>query len=121
MSNFVDIFRITGITRQMSNKKFYFDQAVAQDCGLKEAVLYEYIRFWCEKNKKAGRSYNDGHHWTYGSANTLADQFPFFTPKQIWLGVRSLEKNGYIITGRFNKKNYDRTKWYRISDKKLVP
>jgi len=105
----------------MSSKKFYFDQAVAQDCGLKEAVLYEYIRFWCEKNKKAGRNYNDGHHWTYGSANTLADQFPFFTPKQIWLGVRSLEKNGYIVTGRFNKKNYDRTKWYRISDKKLVP
>jgi len=32
-----------------------------------------------------------------------------------------LEKNGYIVTGRFNKKNYDRTKWYRISDKKLVP
>ena len=83
MSNFVDIFRITGITRQMSNKKFYFDQAVAQDCGLKEAVLYEYIRFWCEKNKKAGRNYNDGHHWTYGSANTLADQFPFFTPKRL--------------------------------------
>lgn len=105
----------------MSSKKFYFDPGVAQDCGLKEAVLYEYIRFWCEKNKKAGRNNIDGHHWTYGSANTLADQFPFFTPKQIWLGVRSLEKNGYIVTGRFNKKNYDRTKWYRISEKKLVP
>ena len=105
----------------MCGKKYFFDQAVARVCGLKEAVLYEYIRFWCEKNESAGRNYKEGHYWTYGSAKTLADQLPFLTPKQIWLGLRSLEKQGYIATGRFNKKNYDRTLWYRTTNKKPVP
>jgi hypothetical protein len=100
----------------VNQKRYYFDPVMAERYGLREAVLYEYINFWCKKNEKSGRNYEAGYHWTYGSSTELSKRMPFLTPKQVWLAVKSLEKQGGIVIGRFNKLKYDRTAWYRIKN-----
>jgi hypothetical protein len=103
------------IYKNMQNKKCHFDPEIATKYGLREAVLYEYIRFWCAKNANAGRNQRENYYWTYGSSTELSKKIPFLTPKQIWLSLKSLERQGAIVIGRFNVKNYDRTAWYRIN------
>ena len=98
----------------MRQKKFYFDASLAVEHGMREAVIYEYIGFWCDKNSKTGHNKRDGHYWTYGSSRELSKAIPFLTPKQIWLGIKSLQRQDLIVIGRFNQKKYDRTAWYRI-------
>ena len=101
----------------MSNR-FFFDPDIAKRVGIREAVVYEYIRFWCEKNRRSNRNLHDGYHWTYGSASKISESMPFISKKQIWLSIKNLHKADLIDIGRYNKKNYDRTAWYRIKEKK---
>ena len=83
----------------MRQKKFYFDASLAVEHGMREAVIYEYIRFWCDKNSKTGHNKRDGHYWTYGSSRELSKAIPFLTPKQIWLGIKSLQRQDLIVIG----------------------
>jgi DNA-binding HxlR family transcriptional regulator len=41
-------------------------------------------------------------------------QFPFWSQKTLSRTISSLEKQGLVISGNYNQKGYDRTKWYTI-------
>ena len=100
----------------MSNRKIHFGERYAIKYGIREAILLEYIIFWWLKNRENDKNKKDGHYWTYGSASVISKALPFITGKQVWITMKSLEKQGAIVVGSYNKKNYDRTKWYRPCD-----
>lgn len=77
----------------------------------KAAILYN-IKFWLEHNRANNTNFHDGHWWTYNSADAFEKLFPYMNAKKIARLLRELEKDGEILVGNFNKKGYDRTKWY---------
>lgn len=93
-----------------------FDVNIAKKLGLEEAIILNNLCFWIQKNKANNTHFYDGKHWTYNSVKAFNEMFPYWTPRQIDRILKSLEAQGAIFTGNYNKSNYDRTKWYAVSD-----
>lgn len=89
-----------------------FDIDIAMKVGVECAVLYKNISYWTEINKSNKNNYFDGRYWTYNSARAFSELFPFWTARKITRMLITLEESGLILSGEFNKKKYDRTRWY---------
>jgi len=101
-------------------KKYYFSEIVAKDTGVEEAIMLSNLYFWVQKNEENQHNEMDGKYWTYNTVREFVEQYPFWTSNQIRRILDNLEDKRYIETGSFNKKGYDKTKWYTITDKTLV-
>lgn len=89
-----------------------FNVQDAIDHGVEKAVILYHIRFWLEHNRANNTNFNDGNWWTYNSAEAFATLLPYLKSSKIARLLRELEKDGIILVGNYNKKGYDRTKWY---------
>jgi hypothetical protein len=98
-----------------------FDARMAKEIGLNESIVLSQLCYWISLNKKAGRNFIDGKYWTYNTFEQWHEQFPWWSVPTIKRIFASLEKGGYIITGRYNEKNYDQTRWYTVVPEKLLP
>lgn len=94
-----------------------FDIEIAQDYGIETAIILKHLYFWIEKNKANDDNYFEGKYWTYNSVKAFSDLFPYMTEKKIRSTLMKMEEQGLLITGNFNKSQYDRTKWYALTDK----
>lgn len=92
------------------NYSFNTDHAVKY--GLDEAVMLHNLLFWLAKNKANDSHIHDGKVWTFNSASAFAKLFPFWNPRKIARILLSLESQGAIESGCYNKAGYDKTKWY---------
>lgn len=95
----------------------HFDIEIAEKYGLNEAIILNNIRFWVLHNEANGTNFHDGRFWTYNSQKAFEKLFPYMKPFTVRTALKSLEDNGLIITGNYNKSSYDRTKWYTLFDK----
>lgn len=94
---------------------FNVDDAVEH--GMEKAVLMQNMRFWLDKNKANGTNLHDGYYWTYNSAEAFFKLFPYFkSAKVIQRLLKSMVEDGLLLTGNYNKKGYDRTKWYSMPE-----
>lgn len=94
-----------------------FDVDIAKRYGILEAILLNYFDFWIAKNEANGTNHYDGYYWTYNSISALVKLFPYTTKNKICNALNHLENEGLIATSNYNKSSYDRTKWYRLTDK----
>ena len=94
-----------------------FDIEVAKEYGVNCAIILKNIYYWVEKNRANDKHFYDGSYWTYNSIKAFNELFPYLSEKQIRSALEKLENEGLILTGNYNKKPYDRTKWYAISEK----
>lgn len=101
-------------------KVHLFNVEEAKKYGVEKAVIIYNLRFWLEKNKANGSNEHDGYYWTYNSAEAFSDLFPYFTQSKIGRMLRQLEDDGVIISGCYNNKGYDRTKWYSMPEFKVA-
>jgi len=99
---------------------YQFDYDCAVEMGVEKAVLLTHLMFWIQKNKANERNFFDGRYWTYNSANAFCDLFEFWSKAKTARILRSLEEDGWIISGNYNSSKYDRTKWYALSDKCML-
>jgi len=97
-----------------------FDTDVAKEFGIEEAIILQNMLFWTEKNIANQRHFYEGKYWTYNSVRAFSELFPYMTDAKIRRTLKKLEDAGMIITGRFNKVNYDRTLWYSLTEKAFV-
>lgn len=100
---------------------YNFDVGHAEKYGLHEAIILNNLIFWIRKNIANNNNYFDGNYWTYNSIRAFKVLFPFFSEKQIRTALNNLIEKGVIITGNYNKIGYDRTLWYAIIDKSILP
>lgn len=88
--------------------------------GIDEALVLQQVHYWVITNQRAQRNEREGYFWTYNTFKAWADQFSNLwsqsTLKRIFT---RLEKRGLLISGRYNKSNIDRTKWYRVNYEEL--
>lgn len=97
-----------------------FKVGAAQKVGVNAAVLLDGIVGWVRHNAANGSNYNDGYYWTYNSVRAWAELYPYMTEKQVRTALKKLEDAGYVISGSYNKKGFDKTKWYAVTDRCLV-
>lgn len=98
---------------------YIFSKELAIEIGVEAAIILENIHYWIDHNAKNDKHVYDGHVWTYNSIAAFREQFPFWSENTIRRKLDFLEKEGYIITGNYNKSRYDRTKWYALTDKSI--
>lgn len=96
---------------------YTFNSEVAKIIGVDGAVMLQNIQYWIAKNKANNKHFYDDNYWTYNSVKAFECLFPFWSNKQITRILKKLVDDGYLITGNYNKQNYDRTKWYAITQK----
>src|SRR5690606_9216367 len=82
------------------------------------AVFLDYVAHWLHLNScnKQPRNFHEGRYWTYNTHEALHSIFPGWPPETIRNIVRKCVKKGLLMVGNFNKKKYDRTNWYSLSD-----
>lgn len=83
--------------------------------GLKEAIVLQQFHYWLQRS---GNN-RDGYKWIYNSYDEWHKQFPFFSKVTLRRTINSLEKQGYLISGNYNKAGFDKTKWYRIDYQRM--
>ena len=88
------------------------------DFGLDSAVFLDYVAHWLHLNSsnKQPRNFHDGRYWTYNTLDTLHSIFPGWPKETIRNIIRKCVKNGLLMVSNYNKKKYDRTNWYSLSD-----
>lgn len=100
-------------------KEHHFEIEDAVKYGVEKAVLLYNIRYWVEKNKANDRNKhkhedNKIYYWTFNSGSAFAKLFPYMNERSIRRWLQEMEDEGIIISGKFNKHNYDQTKWYSL-------
>ena len=94
-----------------------FDVDVALIVGIKAAILFQNIAFWCEHSEANGTNYHNGKYWTYASNKALQKLFPYLSERQIRDALKSLFDARLIEKGNYNKMPFDRTIWYSLTEK----
>lgn len=98
-------------------KTYVFQKEIADKIGLESAVIIQNIYYWVRKNADNNLNFVDNHYWTYNSVRAFTKQLSFLSEKVIRNRLNTLEKEGYILSGNYNKSSYDRTKWYTLTSK----
>ncbi|MCT3578502.1 replication protein [Levilactobacillus brevis] len=89
--------------------------SLAVRVGLKEAIVLQQFHYWLQRSSNN----RDGYKWVYNSYDEWHKQFPFFSKVTLRRTINSLEKQGYLVSGNYNKAGFDKTKWYRIDYQRM--
>ena len=84
--------------------------SLARELGLNEAIMLQQIHYWL---LKSGNEF-EGAKWFYKTLEEWQTEFPFWSAMTIRRTLGSLEKQKIIKIGNYNKKKFDKTKWYTI-------
>ena len=89
-----------------------FDAHYAESYGVNEAIVLHHIMYHVWRNAQEGRHRIKNRTWMYASAENFRVRFPHWSGEKIRRILNSLVRQGAVKSDRFNKKSYDRTKWY---------
>lgn len=91
---------------------------VTRLCGGNASVIFYHIAHWVLRNHDQDKNCRDGKYWMYTSVKQLAKEpFGYMTENQIRYALKKLRDAGLILTGNYNRTQYDRTLWYTLSPK----
>lgn len=82
-------------------------------------VFIENLAYWIRKNHANQKHYHEGRYWSYNSYPAFSKLYPFWSQQTIRRIIKRAVKQGLLIIGNFNKKKYDNTNWYTLTDKAL--
>jgi hypothetical protein len=90
-----------------------FSRKLAKEHGDTEALLLSYIGYKISRSKQR----YDNRTWFFETLDELAQRYPYLSRSAIHNALTKLSSStGPLITGNYNKKGYDRTKWYAFRD-----
>jgi uncharacterized phage protein (TIGR02220 family) len=84
--------------------------SLAVKIGINEAIVLQQIHFWLSSSKHV----IEERKWIYNTYKDWQKQMPFWSESTIKRAIHSMEKQGYLISGNWNKTKMDNTKWYTI-------
>ncbi|MCM3768453.1 conserved phage C-terminal domain-containing protein [Neobacillus niacini] len=89
--------------------------SLAVKLGLNEAVILQQIHYWVH----ASRHVIEGRKWIFNTYKNWQEQLPFWSESTIKRTIHSLEKQGLLLSGNWNRSKMDKTKWYAIDYQQL--
>lgn len=84
--------------------------SLAREIGLNEAIMLQQMHYWLIKSSHEF----EGVKWFYKTLEDWQTEFPFWSAMTIRRTLTNLEKQKVLRIGNFNKKKFDKTKWYTI-------
>lgn len=96
-----------------------FNTDLAEKYGIEKALLLDHFCYWIAENERNEKNQIDGRTWVYNTSKALAEKFHYMSQRSIARYLEQLEKDGIILTGKFNTNHFDNTKWYALSDEYL--
>ena len=84
---------------------------LATKIGLNEAMFLQQLHYWIDRSKHD----MEGHRWIYNTIEDWCKQFPFWSRRTIARVISALERQGLVLTANYNRKGFDRTKWYTVN------
>jgi hypothetical protein len=102
----------------MSNNTF--NPIIAEKYGVYEAIIIEAFVFWTKTNAAKGSNFHEERYWCFGTPEYFRKFFTYLTQSQIKYSLKKLFSAGVLLKGNFNKKGYDKTNWYSLSDSILL-
>lgn len=97
----------------------HFNIEAAKEVGVNAATILNHIIWWCQKNAADGRNYHDGRVWTYNTAKSMTEIFPYLTENQVRTATKKLVDAGLVITGDYSENRYARPLYYSPTDRAL--
>jgi uncharacterized phage protein (TIGR02220 family) len=89
--------------------------SLAVKIGLNEAVILQQIHYWVH----GSRHVIEGRKWIFNTYKDWQEQLPFWSESTIKRSIHSLEKQGLLLSGNWNRSKMDKTKWYTIDYQQL--
>jgi hypothetical protein len=86
--------------------------------GLNESIILQQIHYWIVRANK-GQFQNSHTSWIYNTYEQWQKQFCFFSERTIRRAIKSLEKQGILLT-KSNKSSYVKVKYYTINYSKIA-
>ena len=99
-----------------------FNIEFASRYGIEESIIFGNIYHWCIHNKNNDNNLKKGkdgieRYYTFNSVSALQQEYRYISITKVYRVIEKLEDEGLIITGCFNKRVGDRTRWYAITEK----
>ncbi len=94
-----------------------FNVKIAMEVGALKAILLKNFMYWLNYNEIHRMNYRDGKYWTYATSEAYAEAHPYMPPSSIRRWLIELEKDGWLLSGNYNKFKIDKTKWYTYGPK----
>lgn len=85
--------------------------SLAKEVGLNESIMLQQMHYWLLKST---HEFNQ-EYWFYKTLEEWQLEFPFWSTMTIRRILGNLEKKKLVKVGNFNKKKFDKTKWYTIN------
>lgn len=102
----------------MSNHSF--NPLLAKKFGITEAVIINSLIFWTQTNAAKETNFHQDRYWCFGTPEYFTKFFIYLSARQIKYALSNLIKAGALLKNNFNKKGYDKTSWYSLSDELLT-
>jgi hypothetical protein len=83
-------------------------------------VFIENLAYWIRKNAANEKHFHEGRYWSYNSYPAFSKLYPFWSEQTIRRIIKRATAAGLLLIGNFNKKKYDNTNWYTLTDKALA-
>lgn len=97
----------------------HFEIHMAEKYGIEAAILIDNFIFWTRTNAAAQKNFHEERYWCFGSPEFFQKYFPYMTTRKVKTILQNCVKQGVLVQGNYNKKKYDRTNWYSLSDEVL--
>ena len=105
----------TGSVKLLDEYPIIILPSLAAKYGTNEAILLQQIHYWLLKSENVF----EGKKWFYMTLNDWTKQLYFMSDMTIRRTLTKLETLKLISVGNFNKKKYDKTKWYTLNYQKI--
>jgi hypothetical protein len=89
---------------------------LAASLGLAEAIVLQQLHYWLQK---PGVHRREGRPWVYNSYEEWRQQFPFWSVTTIKRIFSHLERQGIVMSQQYEKKAWERRKWYSLNYQRL--
>ncbi|SFA86379.1 MULTISPECIES: conserved phage C-terminal domain-containing protein [unclassified Bacillus (in: firmicutes)] len=99
----------------ISGKPLMVIPELAVKIGFNEALMLQQIHYWVSSSTHI----IEGKKWIYNTYKEWQNQLPFWSESTIMRTIRSLEKQGFLISANWNSSKMDKTKWYTINYQKV--
>lgn len=87
------------------------------------AIFVENLACWIKynatKDNPQDRNFHEGRYWSYDAVTDLVKYYGAWSTRQIRVIIDNCIKLDLIQISTFNKKRYDNTNWYTLTDKAL--
>jgi len=77
------------------------------------------MAFWIRSNVANRTNFHEENFWTFNSQPALLIHFPYWSLQTLKTTIKICVDNDLISIGNFNKKKYDKTSWYSLTEKGL--